>query len=157
MKIKKVFLFLFAALFAFTSCRNGPLANARKVKSTEELFADLEIQEKKSPLIYLTIDADINENRIEIANGRHPEGIAYVNDGSTISGAIKNTALMAEFKDIVINVIYYSQSGEEIETKDFTINEFFSPKSTNKFHLKVYPPDGMAKFEIEVKSAKAVD
>lgn len=58
---------------------------------------------------------------------------------------------------MIITVTFYSQTQTAIETKDFVIYEFYGPNTSNKFDLKVYPPEAMAKFGIEINGAAAVD
>lgn len=157
MKNKKSFGFLFVASLTLLSCNSGSFASAEKVKNTDQLLTELKMQEKKYPLIYLSVDADIKENRIKIKEENEIRNAEYLTDGSTIYGSIKNTATMAEFKDLVLRLTYYSNTGSEIESKDFPINEFFAPKSINNFRLKVYPPESMTKFGIDIKNASAVD
>lgn len=157
MKNKKTLGFLFVTSLTFISCNSGSFASSGKTKNPEELMTELKMQEKKYPLIYLKVDAEMTENRIKIKDAGVLQSEEYVTDGSTIYGTIKNTATMAEFKDLVVTLTYYSNTGSEIESKDYPINDFFGPKSVDKFKLKVYPPESMAKFGIEIKNARAVD
>jgi|ERR1700752_2125269 len=157
MKNKKTLGFLFVASFTFISCNSGSFASVENSKTPDELMRELKKQEERSPLIYLSVDADLKENRIKIKEAESFHSEEYVSDGSTLHGTIKNTAIMAEFKDIVVTLTYYSNTGDEIESRDFPINDFLGPKSINKFKLKVYPPESMVKFGVDIKNASAVD
>lgn len=81
----------------------------------------------------------------------------YAPDGNTIHGTIQNSATVAKFKDIIITVTYYSQTETAISTEDFTFYEFYEPNSTVTFKQKVYPPQEMAKYGLEIKKATPVD
>ena len=74
-----------------------------------------------------------------------------------IYGTIKNSATIAQFKDVVVTVTFYSQTETAIETKDYVFYELYAPNSTTNFELKIYPPEAMAEFGIEIKNATAVN
>jgi len=157
MKNKKTLGFLFVASFTFISCNSDYFASIENSKSSDELLMDLKMQEERYPLIYLTVDADISENRIKVKDEEMYESAEYITDGSTIYGTIKNTATMAQFNEVVLTLTYYSNTGNEIESRDFPLTIFLGPKSINKFKLKVYPPEAMAKFNASIKNARVSD
>lgn len=54
-----------------------------------------------------------------------------------IEGKIVNRASVADYKDIILRVTYYSKTKSTIGTKDYTIYEVYPPTSTIPFMLKV--------------------
>ena len=126
-------------------------------KTPEELKAELLSQEKTQPLVYLTVDAKMREDQVQTRRAGLFRDAEYAKDGNTITGTIKNSATIAKFKDVVLTVTFYSQTETAIESKDFTIYEYYNPNTNTPFELKVYPPETMAKFGIEIKGATAVD
>ncbi len=149
---------IFASLISvilLTSC--GSSTPVEVPKTPEQLKAELLAQEKIEPLTYLTVDGTMRADEVKTRDEGLFHSAEYSPDGNTIHGTIKNTARMAKFKDIVLTVTYYSQTETAIESKDFTIYEFYTPNSTTPFELKVYPPETMAKFGIEIKTATATD
>lgn len=146
------------AITLFASCNGGAApATIEMPKTPEELKMELAAQEKAEPLTYLTIDATMREDEVMTREEGLFHSAEYSPDGNTIHGTITNTATIAKFKDVVLSVTFYSQTDTPIETKDFTIYEFYEPNKVSNFELKVYPPETMAKFGIEIKNATAVD
>jgi len=149
---------IFASLIIsvlLTNC--GSSTPGEVPKTPEQLKAELLSQEKTEPLTYLTVDATMKEDEVKTRDAGLFHDAEYSKDGNTVHGTIKNSATLAKFKDIVLTVTYYSQTETAIESKDFTIYEFYTPNSSTPFELKVYPPETMAKFGIEIKTATAVD
>lgn len=146
------------AITLFASCNGGASSAAIEVpKTPEELKMELLAQEKTEPLTYLEVDGTMKEDEIKTRDAGLFHEAEYSPDGNTIHGTIKNTATMAKFKDVVLTVTFYSQTDTPIETKEFTIYEFYAPNTVNNFELKVYPPETMAKFGVEIKNATATD
>ncbi len=154
--MKKTITALFAVVIILSGCDSGN-GFVNKPKTPEELKMELAIQEKATPLSYLSVDATMQEDKIKTREAGIFREAEYSPDGNTIYGTIKNTATIAKFKDVVITVTFYSQTETAIETKDYVIYEFYGPNTTSNFTLKVYPPQAMAKFGVEVKGATAVD
>lgn len=142
------------ALTLLTSCNSTPV---EVPKTPEQLKMELLAQERNEPLTYLTVDAKMKEDEVKTRDAGLFHDAEYAKDGNTIYGTIKNSATMANFKDIILSVTFYSQTETAIETKDFTIYEYYKPNTSTNFELKVYPPEAMAKFGIEVKNATAVN
>lgn len=140
-----------------TSCNSSSSASVERPKTPEELKIELLEQEKTSPTTYLSIDSKMREDQVKVRDAGLFRDAEYAPDGNTIYGTIKNTATIATFKDVVVTVTFYSQTDTPIETKDFVIYEFYKPNSTNQFELKVYPPETMAKFGIDIKNATPVN
>ena len=156
--MKKAILSLLTLTLLITSCVNSSSSeNVERPKTSEELKMELVDQEKLEPLTYLTVDAKMQEDEIKTRDAGLFHDAEYSPDGNTIHGTIKNSATMAQFKDVVVTVTFYSQTETAIETKDYVLYEFYKPNTTNQFELKVYPPEAMAQFGIEVKSATVVD
>lgn len=126
-------------------------------KTPEQLKAELLLRENDEPSAYLAVEATMKEDKVKTREEGLFHDAEYSKDGNTIHGTIKNTATLAKFKDIVLTVTFYSQTNTAIESKDFTIYEFYAPNTITPFELKVYPPEAMAKFGIEIKTATATD
>jgi hypothetical protein len=59
-----------------------------------------------------------------------------------IHGSVTNRATVANFKDITIEVIYYSGTESEIERERFVLYDFVPAHSTKSFEWKIKPPSG---------------
>jgi hypothetical protein len=164
--MKKTIAILFVAL-AVTSCNNSnsysapenpaSVDNPENTKTPEELKAELGEQEKSDPLTYLKVEATMSEDQVQTRNEGLFHSAEYSPDGNTIRGTITNSATIAKFKDAVVTVTFYSQTKTAIETKDYIMYEFYAPNSTKNFELKVYPPETMVKFGIEITGATAAE
>ena len=156
--MKTIILTLISATLLMTSCGNsGTSEQAQIPQSPEELKAELVAQEYAEPLTYLSVDGTMRADEIQTKEEGLFHKAEYSADGNTIHGTIKNTATIAKFKDIVLTVTYYSQTETAIESKDFVIYEYYGPNSETPFELKVYPPEAMKKFGIEVKDAVSAE
>ena len=151
---------IFIGTLALSSCNSEGSSGAAAAaipKTPEELKMELLQQEQAEPLTYISVDASMREDEVKTRDAGLFHDAEYSPDGNTIRGTIKNTATVAKFKDVVLEVTFYSQTETPIETKEFTIYEFYSPNTTKNFELKVYPPEEMAKFGVEIKKATAVN
>jgi len=129
----------------------------RLLESTS--FTEKERARVKKALNLATVihAGQMREDKVKTREAGFFNEAEYAKDGNTIYGTIKNSATMAKFKDIVLTVTFYSQTQTAIESKDFTIYEFYKPNTATLFELKVYPPEAMAQFGVEVKTATAAD
>ena len=151
---------MFLGTLLLSSCNSGSSSEAAATampKTPEELKMELLQQEQAEPLTYLTVDASMREDEVKTRDAGLFHEAEYSPDGNTIHGTITNTATIAKFKDVVLEVTFYSQTETPIETKEFTIYEFYAPNTVNNFELKVYPPEEMAKFGIDIKKATPVN
>lgn len=161
--MKKVILPLISLTLILSSCGgsgSGASASPASIeipKTPEELKMELAAHEKAEPLTYLTVDATMREDQVMTREEGLFHSAEYSPDGNTIHGTITNTATIAKFKDVVLIVTFYSQTDTPIDSQEFTFYEFYGPNTTNNYELKVYPPEQMAKFGIEIKKATPVD
>lgn len=59
-----------------------------------------------------------------------------------IDGTIANTATVAKFKNVIIEVSFYTSKNKYISAERFTIGDNFPAGSTKEFKLKLDPPKG---------------
>jgi hypothetical protein len=59
-----------------------------------------------------------------------------------VHGTITNKATIANFKDIVIQITYFSDSKSILGQENFRIDNFVNAKSMQEFYLKINPPKG---------------
>ncbi|MBL0316466.1 MAG: hypothetical protein IPP69_12065 [Flavobacteriales bacterium] len=118
---------------------------------------ELVSSEKMTPLIYLSVESKMRQDKKLVRQAGLFRDAEYAPDGATIFGTIKNSATIAKFKDVVLSVTYFSQTKTKIETREYVIYEFYNPNSTNTFELKVNPPQAMKNFNVEIRAATPVD
>jgi hypothetical protein len=87
-----------------------------KVMTVEEI-------EKSKPTEFLTIRGTYQEN--------------FWGDKINVDCILTNKATVATYKDVQVRVTYYSKTKTVLGNKDFTIYEFFPPRTTKTTELKV--------------------
>ncbi|CAM3775755.1 hypothetical protein FSS13T_15750 [Flavobacterium saliperosum S13] len=88
-----------------------------------EAFMTAEDMEAAYPLNYLSAGGEYKEN--------------FLGDKIKIKGFIRNSASVTTYKDVVVEVVFYSKTGSEINTEKYTLYEFYSPSTQKEFELKV--------------------
>lgn len=61
----------------------------------------------------------------------------FLGDKLKINGIIENKATVTNYKDVIIEVIFYSKTDSEIAREQYTIYDFFGPNTKKEFKLKV--------------------
>ncbi|AWM13822.1 hypothetical protein DI487_08065 [Flavobacterium sediminis] len=138
------YVLILLILFSTSSC------NQNRQKTPEELKMELKIQESRNPHQYLKLES-IKLNRNQIKKGGLFSRAKY--DGFLISGIIKNSATLAKYKDLRLTVEYFSKTNTLLQSKTYTLYEYYEPNSSKDFQLKVYPPDTMQNYNITLFDA----
>lgn len=151
MTLKKLSL-LTISFILLIACETDPKIAVKKL-TVEELKEQLKEVETKDSLKYISVkQIDFSENRILVRAGGIFRSAEYETDGWIILGELTNSALLANFKDVVVTVSYYSQTKSLIEQKDIVIYDFLKPNSSIGFNAKVEPPEGTNSISLLVKS-----
>lgn len=95
--------------------------------------------EKANPKQFLTVSGTFNPN--------------LFGTKVTIQGVVTNKATVANYKDVEVKIIFYSETGTEIDSKNYFIYDYFPAHSTTDFTLKVEKPDACTTIGIEVVRA----
>lgn len=136
--MKKITLILF---YAFTITLFGCKENQQKTPL--QLKMELQMVENDNPREYLQLDSvTMRKNKIKEAGLF--SSAKY--DGYLISGQVINTATIAKFKDLEINVELYSKTNTVIASKSFVIYEYYEPNSNKDFSIKLDVPNDMESF-----------
>jgi hypothetical protein len=110
--------------------------------SYEEAVMTIEEKERINPAAYLSSDGKYWENLI---------------GQLVIEGRIYNKATVANYKDAVLTVHFYSKTETLIDSKDYLIYEFFKPGQSKVFKIKIEGPSRTAKIGWEVSDATAIN
>lgn len=89
----------------------------------EESIMTIAEMEAATPVNYLNADGKYHPN--------------LLGDKLKINGIIHNKATVTTYKDVVIDVIFYSKTNSEINREQYTIYDFFGPNTQKEFKLKV--------------------
>lgn len=110
-------------------------------KTPEEIRADLKTKEESDPTQYLEAKLTYRKNFI---------------DETVIEGDIHNSASIASFKNVVIEVSFLSKTDAVLGTKTFTVYERINPQQQQKIKkIKIYAPDQTQKLSVNVVGAEA--
>lgn len=141
-------LILFVFLTGFTIKNNA----AEKINKTD---VKLESQELHHPLQYLTTDVMVKANLLLTKKETPFNDAQYTNDGYLIEGVIKNNANLANFKNVVFRVNFYSGQ-TKIGSRDYILHENYKPHTNTPLSLKIYPPEGYVEFDFEIVDASGI-
>jgi hypothetical protein len=111
-------------------------------KTAAELRAELLAQEQSVPTTYLAASGTSRRNLI---------------GQLVLEGYIANAATLANFKDPVLSVTWYSKTQTEIGTKEYPIYELVRAKAATPFKLKTDAPSYVATVALGISRAKAVE
>ncbi|UAY51404.1 hypothetical protein [Ferruginibacter albus] len=119
----KILAILSVSSLLLFSCHSKKANEAEEKQNYEQIKETLEEKEKKNPLLFLSISGENKHNLI----------------GQTvIKGAITNTATVCVYKDVQLELSYYSKTGTLLEKDNQTIYQEVPPGNTVKFKTKQY-------------------
>jgi len=135
----KNLLIIFVTFLCFTSCENKNDYEINSDRNYEKSKISLQETEQKSPSSFIVAKGDQTKNFV----------------GQTvIKGTVTNNAKIVTFKDIDVQISFYSKTGTLLEEDHETIYEMVKPGTTKKFKTKYFTPKGTASVGFKVMSAK---
>jgi hypothetical protein len=111
-------------------------------KTAAELRAELLAQEQSAPATYLAASGTSHRNFI---------------GQLVLEGYIANGATLANFKDPVLSVTWYSKTQTELGTKEYPIYELVRAKDATHFKLKTDAPNYVATVALGITGATVVE
>jgi hypothetical protein len=130
------FSYLLVIALLISSCRSP------NSQTYEEQKMSIQEIEKTNPLNFLTADGTYNQN--------------FWGDILKIHGMVHNKATVANYKDVVVEIIYLSQTDTELKRENYVIYDFFNANSSKAFELKVNRPSPCKKLNWSVVGATAL-
>ncbi|RZK24078.1 MAG: hypothetical protein EOO56_02785 [Hymenobacter sp.] len=121
---------------------SGHTALTEQPRTTEELRAELLAQEQRAPALYLN------------ATGTYRRSLP---DQLVLEGDIVNTATLANFKDPMLAVTWYSKTGAELGTKQYPVYELVRAQRTTHFRLQTIAPGYVATVNMGVSDAIPIE
>jgi len=141
MKISLVFLFVLIGILF--SCKNNDAKRALTEKENYELTKkNLRDREIKSPQNFLTVSGSNKHNVI---------------GQMVIKGEVANKATVAVYKDVDVQLDFYSKTGALLETDKETVYETIRPGQSKSFKTKYFAPKGSDSVALKVLDAKIVE
>ncbi len=133
----KIILLLFPAVVLY-GCTTNPARDEYSPANYEEQKMTLGQQEKQNPMQFLSSTGTYRKNLF----GRF-----------VVDGTISNTATVATYKDVVLEVRFYSRTETLLDTKQYTICEYYPPGSRKTFNLKMDAAAGTSKIGWDIVDA----
>ena len=125
--------------FVFTACSSED-GSADKPKDKYELTKEtLEEKEKKDPKRFLTVSGHDKKNLFR---------------QTVIKGTVSNTAKVASYKDVDVELSFFSKTGALLEKDHEVIYETIAPGNTVNFKTKYFAPKGTDSVALKISSAK---
>jgi hypothetical protein len=138
--MKKIIPVLIAVSSVFASCGGDEKAEEAKAKDKyEQTRETLEQTEKKNPKRFLTVEGTDRRNLI----GQH-----------VIKGTIINKATVAGYKDIDVEISFYSKTGALLEKSHEVIYETIAAGNSTSFKTKYFAPKGTDSIAMKIFAAK---
>jgi hypothetical protein len=125
-----------------TSCNSGPSGSYDTGSSYQETKMTLEDKEKQNPTSFLSTDGTYRKNLM---------------GEWVLEGTISNSATIATYKDVVLEIHFYSKTETHLGTEKKAIYEYFPAGQTKNFKIKTYGYQGTKTIGWNVVSASAAD
>jgi hypothetical protein len=137
--MKKIPAVLVISFLSFTACNSNDKKAEPKKDKYEQTKESLEETEKKNPARFLTVGGHDKRNLI----------------GQTvIKGTVTNTAKVCSYKDVDIELAFYSKTGALLEKDHEMVYETIAPGSSTDFKTKYFAPKGTDSVALTIMDAK---
>lgn len=133
---------LIVIALGLSNCNSGSSGNYDTNSSYEEAKMTLEEKEKQNPTSFLLTDGTYRK---------------ALTGGWVLKGKISNTATIATFKDVVLEISFYSKTNTHLGTTQETVYEFFPAGQTKEFKLKTKAYKGTNAISWNIISATPAD
>lgn len=138
-KMKNIFSLLFIILVTFSACSSKATKEAKEKDSYEKAKESLEEREKKNPMAFLKVSSRDKHNLI----------------GQTvIKGTVSNSAKVCIYKDVDLEISYFSKTGVLLSKNNEMVFELIEPGKSVSFKTKDFAPKGTDSIAIKIMSAK---
>ena len=138
--MKKIIPALIVLSFVFSACGGDENSAEEKSKDKyEQTKETLEQTEKKNPKRFLSVEGTDKKNLLR---------------QTVIKGTITNSATVASFKDIDVELSFYSETGALLLRDHEVVYKVIAPNSSEDFKYKTYAPKGSDSVAMKIASAK---
>ena len=126
-------------LILFCGCSNNDKKVATEKENYQKAKETLEQKEKKNPLAFLLVDSRDKHNLV----------------GQTvIKGRVSNTAKVCIYKDVQLELSFFSKTGTLLLTTNEMVYDKIEPGKSASFKTKEFAPKGSDSVVIRVLGAK---
>ena len=137
--MKRIVPILLISVLSFNACNNDDKKPEPKKDKYEQTKETLEATEKKNPTRFLIVEGHDKRNLI----------------GQTvIKGTVTNSARICSYKDIDVELAFYSKTGTLLEKDHEVVYETIAPGDSKDFKTKYFAPKGTDSVALTVLGAK---
>lgn len=139
--MKKIIPVILVVSIVLVACggsdESGSVAEAKdKYEQTKE---SLEQTEKKNPMRFLSVSGDNKKNLLR---------------QTVIKGVITNKATVAAYKDVDVELSFFSKTGALLLKDHEVVYKVIAPSSSENFKYKTYAPKGTDSVAMKISAAK---
>ena len=137
--MKRIFILLVVSVVMFSCDTNDASSVDSEKDSYEKTKESLREKEEKNPQKFLIISGNDKYNLV----------------GQTVVKAtITNKGSVASYKDVDIQLDFYSKTGTLLETDKETVYEIINPGESKSFKTKYFTPKGTDSVALKILDAK---
>lgn len=137
--MKKILPALMFSGFSFLACNNDDKTTEKTKDKYEQTKETLEETEKKNPKRFLSVSGHDKKNLVR---------------QTVIKGTISNAAKVVSYKDIDVELSFFSKTGALLEKDHEVIYETIAPGNTVSFKTKYFAPKGTDSVGLKILAAK---
>jgi uncharacterized lipoprotein len=137
--MKNILSIIAACIILLAACQNKATNAASEKDSYEKVKETLEQKEKKNPPAFLSVSSHDKHNLI---------------GQMVIKGEVTNNAKVCTYKDIQLELSFYSKTGAFLEKDNETVYAAIEPGKSSVFKTKYFAPKGTDSVSIKVVGAK---
>ena len=136
--MKKI-AYIVLSIILLSACNNKAKEAAAEKENYQKAAETLLEKEKKSPISFLTVNSHEKHNLL----------------GQTvIKGSINNKAKVCTYKDVQLELSFFSNTGTLLEKDNETVYNNIEPGKSADFKTKYFAPKGTDSVAIKILSAK---
>ena len=137
--MKKIGFIAIAGIVFLSGCKSKATQAASEKEAYQKATQTLQEKEKKNPVSFLKISGHDKHNLI----------------GQTvIKGTVDNAAKICTYKDVQLELSFFSKTGTLLEKDEETLYDLIAPDKSIDFKTKYFAPRGPDSVAIKVVGAK---
>ncbi|MBP6432219.1 MAG: hypothetical protein KA319_10655 [Ferruginibacter sp.] len=138
--MSKLFALAFAAVIISCNSADKTIAEKKEKDKYEQTKETLEETEKKNPKRFLSVELDKDKKNL----------IGQL----VVKGEVKNNAKVAAYKDVEIEISYYSKTGAFLMSSNDVVYDVIKPGESASFKNKEFAPKGTDSVGLKIVGAK---
>lgn len=137
--MKKIISIAVVFIFLLSACNNKAKEAATEKENYQKATETLLEKEKKNPVSFLSISSHDKHNLL----------------GQTvIKGSVNNAAKVCTYKDVQLELSFFSKTGTLLEKGNETVYDNIAPGKSANFKTKYFAPKGTDSVGVKIVGAK---